>query len=707
MATTQPGIRIVQFGPFEADLTAGELRKAGIKIRLPEQPFRILAALLDRPGDLVTREELRQQLWPDGTFVDFDHSLNAAVNKLREALSDSATNPRFIETVPRRGYRFLLPLEGSAPAVEPRTRLRRLAWLVTLPVVVGTLVGLIWWYRNAETPRPQMLPVPFTTYPGFESGASFSPEGNRVVFVWDGPKPGNLDLYIRQIGGSETPFRLTSDPAHDFGPAWSPDDRYIAFRRLLGADTHGVYLVSPLGGPERKVAEIRGETFPYGDKLGYAPAWHPSGRWLAVWERPEFSAPSFIVLISIESGEKRQLTFPPFGSSGDRNPAFSPDGRSMVFCRFHGDAGELYLLTLSNDFTAVGQPTQLTSENRWSGSPHWSLDGREIIFAHGSKHHPGLYKVEVRGGSKPEPLAMGGHQVTQPAIALHKHRLVYTRFTLDVNIYRIGLADPGDPVKVLSSTWADHMPAYSPDGGRVTFVSDRSGDPEIWVSDSDGGNAIQMTRLGVSGTDAPAWSPDGRSIYFHSPSQARSAIFVVDSQGGPVRKISTGGDDESSPRPSRDGRWIYFLSRRTGEPQVWKRPVAGGEPVRVTKRSGGPAQESADGHHLYYARRIVTPAMFSLWRVPVDGGAEEQVLPTMYTSMYAVVGPGIYFIGAQGPDRRYPLLFYRFATGRTERLITLGLDVQWGLTVSPDQRSVLFVRVDNRGSDLMLVENFR
>jgi DNA-binding winged helix-turn-helix (wHTH) protein len=314
MATTQPGVRIVQFGPFEADLTAGELRKAGIKIKLAEQPFRILAALLDRPGELVTREDLRKQLWPDGTFVDFDHSLHAAVNKLREVLSDSATNPRFIETVPRRGYRFLLPVDAAAASPKPGSRLRRLAWLLTLPVVVGTGVGLIWWHRNAEAPRTQILPIPFTTDPGFESGAGFSPDGNRVVFVWDGPKQDNIDLYIRQINGSATPFRLTSDPAHDFGPAWSSDDRYIAFRRVLDADTHSVYLISPLGGPERKLAEIWGDPFSFGDKLGYTPAWHPEGRWLAVWDKKDSSAPSFIALISVETGEKRQLTSPPLAA---------------------------------------------------------------------------------------------------------------------------------------------------------------------------------------------------------------------------------------------------------------------------------------------------------------------------------------------------------------------------------------------------------
>ena len=117
----QPPARRFRFGVFEADTATGELRKSGVRLRLRDQPFQVLVVLLERPGELITREELRQKLWPDGTFVDFDHSLNSVINKLREVLSDSAANPRFIETLARRGYRFLVPVElltNGTPSAE-------------------------------------------------------------------------------------------------------------------------------------------------------------------------------------------------------------------------------------------------------------------------------------------------------------------------------------------------------------------------------------------------------------------------------------------------------------------------------------------------------------------------------------------------------------------------------------------------------------
>ena len=121
MAVLQNNCKVVRFGVFELDLRAGELRKSGIKLRLQEQPFQVLALLLERAGDVVTREELRLKLWPSGTFVDFDHSLNTVINKVREALGDSASNPRYVETLARRGYRFIAPVQSGVATNGDRT----------------------------------------------------------------------------------------------------------------------------------------------------------------------------------------------------------------------------------------------------------------------------------------------------------------------------------------------------------------------------------------------------------------------------------------------------------------------------------------------------------------------------------------------------------------------------------------------------------
>src|SRR5687767_330443 len=137
------GARRIRFGPFEADAAAGELRSNGRLIRLQEQPFQVLLALLDRAGEVITREELRQRLWSDETFGDFDQGLNTAINKLREALGDSAASPKFVETVPKRGYRFIHAVELETPALQPPSRRPRVPWRWVGGAALGLLAVLI------------------------------------------------------------------------------------------------------------------------------------------------------------------------------------------------------------------------------------------------------------------------------------------------------------------------------------------------------------------------------------------------------------------------------------------------------------------------------------------------------------------------------------------------------------------------------------
>src|SRR4051794_32235526 len=228
--------RKVRFGVFELDLSAGELRKSGVRIKLQEQPLRILEVLLDHRGQIVSRDEIRSLLWPSDISVDFDRSLNTAVNKLREALGDSAQTPRFVETVPRRGYRFVAPVEPletpQAKPAEPRRLPRRFTLLLTAGFVVAAVAaGWLWDQRRIE---PLLVePRPLTSYAGIEVQPSFSPDGSRVAFSWNGEAQNNFDIYEKSIG-AEPPLRLTTAGEADFSPSWSPRGDLIAFIRNRG-----------------------------------------------------------------------------------------------------------------------------------------------------------------------------------------------------------------------------------------------------------------------------------------------------------------------------------------------------------------------------------------------------------------------------------------------------------------------------------------
>ena len=255
--------RIVRFEDYQADLQTGELRKNGKKIRLSGQPFQILALLLEKPGELITREELRARLWPDEVFVDFDHSLNAAVNKLREALCDSSNEVRFIETLPKRGYRFIATLD--LPVVPPGPEPPKPRWwkhkvAIAAATCLG-VAGLLYPRIAVQIERlwrlyelQHLTIAPLTALPGNVMSPTFSPDGSQVAFGWDGESNGQgFDLYVKVIGSGK-PLRLTYHPADRLSAAWSPDGRSIAIARVAGEEDSGIYLIPPTGGPERKLA---------------------------------------------------------------------------------------------------------------------------------------------------------------------------------------------------------------------------------------------------------------------------------------------------------------------------------------------------------------------------------------------------------------------------------------------------------------------
>ncbi|MEP6819908.1 MAG: hypothetical protein ABJA18_10280, partial [bacterium] len=262
------------------------------------------------------------------------------------------------------------------------------------------------------------------------------------------------------------------------------------------------------------------------------------------------------------------------------------------------------------------------------------------------------------------------------------------------------------PAKLIASTRNDTSPQFSP-GRRIAFQSDRSGQQEIWMCDSDGTNPVQLTSLNhFAGT--PRWSPDGQQIAFDFFEERRGQIYVASAEGGQPRPLTAGDFDNLMPSWSGDGKWIYFSSNRTGVYQVWRVPAQGGEAVQVTRQGGGLAFESPDGKYVYYIKSFPTPG---IWRIPVDGGEELQVLDSFKSEFkgdWAVVDDGIYFVNADAKDV-LTMEFFDFATRKARQVARLGkvhISDQ-SIAVSPDRRQILYTQLDHEGEDIMLVENFR
>ena len=697
---------VVRFDVFELDFQTCELRRRGQRVRLQEQPFRVLSLLLERAGEVVTRDELRQKLWPADTFVDFDHGLNSAVGRLREALRDSADSPRFIATIAKRGYRFIAPLADTplvqctpaVPAVPRKARILFIGkWAIAVGLVLLSAAGVLAFYkRNRESTPALIQVVPLIGLRGFQATPALSPDGRLVAFLQsDGAH--NTGIYTALVGGEKS-VQLSTDPG-DCCPTWSPDGRQVAFTRYFD-NTVSIELVPALGGTARSVNRTQAS-------MGVGIAWSPDGNILAISESSKLETPRcWISLLSLADSTTRKLTSPP-GGSADREPAFSPDGEHVAFVRstIAGVSNDIFVIS-----TKGGEAKRLTFDNRpIMGPPAWTTDGREIVFSSDRGVATGLWRVAASGGT-PHPVAGPVGEASWPSIPAKGNVLAYEQTLSKFNLWRLELKNArtsqGQPLAVISEKGDKMRPDISPDGKKIAFESNRMGFWDIWTCNRDGSDCEQLTAL--HGTAGRArWSPNGRYVAFEFHPTERSEIYVVEVPGGVPKLLATiPGSDNLSPSWSRDGKWLYFASKRDSEPfQIWKMPLQGGSPIKLTRNGGISPVESHDGRFLYYSKY----EQGGVWRMPLQGGAETEVLRDVQGGgwpNWGITSSGIYYLKLdQFP--RVSIQFFEFATRRSIPIYILRNKPGWGLSVSSDGKSIVYVQGEFAESDVMLVKNFR
>jgi len=574
---------IVRFGVFEVDLASAELRKRGLKIRLSGQPFEVLATLLERPGEIVTREELQKKLWPDGTFVDFDHSLNTAVNKIREALGDSAENPRFVETLARRGYRFIAPVEvtssgtagpwdsasqgpnlaSSSPptTVTPRKDVRARPWrgrkwaalLVLTAVFLITAIAVRLWWSSRHVPeaRDQLKLTRLTFDSGLTTDAVISPDGKLVAYASDRSGRGNLDIWLKQISGGD-PICLTQNPADDHQPDFSPDGNQIVFRSER--EGGGIYLMSTLGGQgqERLLAS-----------LGRNPRFSPDGALIAYWTGHVASRPLgaqagdgglFVVISTAGPPRKVETGFRVSGS-----PIWSPDGQYLLF---YGHPTSLYPLSdSSSDWWVVSKeggspvktgafdvlggqqierilPAPVPLANQWTDS--------RIFFSARRGDSVNLWKVSITPRTwqvtgPVQQLTTGSALETRPSAA-RDGTLVFSSLVDNGDIWSLPMAADqgkvtGELKQITHEETAEYQPSISADGKLLVFAAERFGNRSILLKDLENGKETALTVTQAPKLPShPEISADGTLVAYFD----LRTIWVVTARGREVGKVCDG-----------------------------------------------------------------------------------------------------------------------------------------------------------------------
>ena len=701
------------FDRFELDVGAYQLRRGSRKIRLQRIPMDLLILLIESKGTLVTREEIARRIWSGDATADTQSSINTAIRKIRQALGDDGEKPRFIETVVGKGYRFIGEVSARVePLAQPEmivapppmaavpqasTPSPRRTPIVTVAGLAGVLIltgaAALLSALGHHSPAPLRI-LPFTALRGWESWPAFSPDGTQVAFGWTEETGTSSHIYVKPVEGG-SPVALTDGPDRDTSPSWSHDGRWIAFLRTSSGTEIprkvGLYVQPASGGAPRRIADVRGPT-------AYRAAWTPDGKGLVVMDSAIADAPPSLYRVMLDSGQKRRITTAEGTGTGDWCPAFSPDGRTLAYLHNTGSRSlsPLYVLAVDSGGLPAGPPRKIETASAGFIDFDWSADGRSFLCTTPS----GLVRQPLAGGpAEPLPFPDG----SQPAVAPRGNLLVYLQPFRDSEIFRVpGPGAAGAVTKLISSTRQELAPQYSSDGRHVVFVSDRTGAEEVWVADSEGRNARQITSFGGPALGSPRWSPDSQWIAFDSTAAGRSGIYVVPSRGGNPRRISPAARSCVRPSWSHDGQWIYFGSDQGGTWQIWKSNPQSRGLVQVTRHGGREAFEDSSAQYLYYTK---APPTQGIWRIPVAGGEEQLVSEAGTQGRWTVGGRGLYYL--RGPD---DLEFQEFSSKPRLSIPTPGLQLREAggnmIGAAPDDRWLLLSVPIRSEAHLILVRNF-
>jgi Tol biopolymer transport system component len=574
--------------------------------------------------------------------------------------------------------------------------LRRPAVLLALCLVsVGAVVTLLG--RLATGPAVALKRVELSNDLGAKAYPAFAPDGQRLAYSGRATtsKDETFHIFVRDVTVGPAQ-QLTSGPANDVSPEWSPDGARIAFVRVHEGQGECVVMASLGGGEERR---FPGCAAP-GDETQPFPAisWMRDGQSLVVVQAPD-KQPAALALLTLADGTFHTLSRPP-AHTEDSTPAVSPDGSAIAFVRSTGAEGaDIFVCDPSG-----ANPRRVTFDDRAIRGIAWTRDGQDLVYTGQRIRGWRLWRLPAYGGS-PRDLIIAGREAQYVAVAPVGNRLVYTVSPTVSSIWRatLGDAEHVEEHALIRSPGRETGARYSPDGKWIADISDQTGNDEIWLSDADGGNRVQVTSFKGPELARIRWSPDAKSLIFDASGDDGNDLYIVPAAAGakPVR-VQLGAINGSW---SHDGKSIYFQARN----HIWKSAANGGSPQQVSQTEGAAQPvESADGKWVYFRN------WRSFRRVPVAGGEEEDgIIPEhdlMWSTTLEPTKQGMYYIEFERSAGEPVVSFFDFATKKSSVVFQVkkgsrrDLNTFW---VSPDGKSLLYSRVDQSQTNFEVVENFR
>lgn len=673
---------IYRFNGSTLDTSTRLVEGANGPVHLPPKPYGVLLHLLQQPGSVVTREALLDRVWPERPASD--ETLSRTVADLRKFLDDDTREPRFIETVPKVGYRFVAPVERMETGPGGGRRPPVAAIIVAAAAVIALALAVLWERRAGEAGREADpgYPLPLTSEIGDEDTPAVSPDGTLLVYAARQPGDENWDIRLLDLETGATRNLIVS-PNREYSPVFSPDGREVAFLRYYGERC--AVMVASLDGTERKVADCRTPLMGYLD-------WSPDGRRIAYSDSPPEGVGLVLMGVDTETGATGRLVGDPPEGGFQFAPRYSPDGRHMAYIQGGLEDNELWLAEIGG-----GAERRLTRLGGRLTGLAWNGDGTALYFATDLSPGAALWRV-VPGR---DPVRVRDERAFTLAYDAAGKRLVYDQIRLRTNIWSVSLENgrlSSRPEKRIASTRIDNLPSVSPDGTRLAFVSDRTGQREIWIAGRDGETVRRLTRLRATAFDRADWSPDGGALVYSALRDGRWTGYLHPLDGTTPGRLSGAGAEIRHPVWSRGGDTILYADRdgiRRLSPSDLR-----DESVLALEGAIPLFEHEGD---LYF----MSPGNPGLGRLEPDGSVAHILTQFGFTVPAAVTRAGdhVVFIATSPWDGNRRLMAYDLGSGDLHPIHTVvSYTRQAHASAVPDGSVVYYSQTDDAQSDLVLLE---
>lgn len=690
-----------QFDSVEVRVGAFQVLRDGKPLALEPKAVRVLIFLAENRQRAVTKEELIEAVWSDVAVTD--NAVTRVIAQLRRELGDDARQPRYIQTIPTVGYRFVADVRDSVAAPAPAAiQPRGTDWRPVLGLFAAALVAVAWFLVRtpADPAPPDVSSRQFTTSPGLDFSGGFSPDGRSMAYASD--RSGKFEIYVRAADGAIQEQQITSDGGQNIHPSWSPDGRWIAYHSVRRG---GVWIIPASGGEPRQIAGI-----------GAYPAWSPDSASIVYRKENVFSvsandlistARSNLAISDVTSGATRDLTRVGAPPGKHAFPTWHPNGKRILFASIGGPDSGLWMI--SPDGANLRRVAHLPGGILIF--PVFGPRGESVYYGSFAKSRDfGIWRIPLSGESatgKPVEIIRTGTAIPRDlAISRDGKRLAYTASHQSSNLWALDLRADAEPAGAPKPLYSDNVyrttvPVFSPDGSKIAFFARVFGAPgDIWTMNADGAGAAPLTSAPATEI-LPSWTPDGRSVVYtrniHGPQQVWR-ISVADRSEQP---LFSGRTVQGWPRLSRDGTEMVWHENRDGTLNIWKTRASELEPKQLTfdREGAGYPAWSPDGKWIAYEIQR-GPNMF-LCLMDRDGGGQRELNAKPGQNWVYDWSPDSRKISFAGfRDGEWNLYWIDVATGR-ERKLTGETSIARYMRYpawSPDGRTLVYEYGQTRGN---------